>query len=130
MQLAPSQPLASRFANMTSSSPVFGRSVLRYIKILQIFFAYRVYLITRTYATAFICIALAILSFVGHVFLSVTGIEAAEVFVWQRQWRPVLVATLGASAAADVLIAANLCWGLWKRKNKAIRGCVFSYFGV
>lgn len=106
----------------TSAPPAFWRSVLKYINILQIFFAYRVHMITRTYATAFICTVLAILSFVGNVILSVTGFEAANVYVWQQHWRPVMIATFGASAAADVLIAANLCCGLWKRKNKTIRG--------
>lgn len=79
-------------------------------------------MITKSYATPFLCTILAILSFAGHIILSITGIEADEVFVWQRQWLPLLAATVGASAAADILIAANLCFGLWKRKTKTIRG--------
>lgn len=89
---------------------------------IQGFFAYRVHKITRTYATSFICTFLAIASLVGHIVLAITGFEAANVFVWQLKWRPVLAATLAASAAADMLIAANLCWGLWNRNREAFRG--------
>jgi len=60
---------------------------------------------------------------VGQIILAISGYVAVDVpVVWQVQWKPVFAATLAASAAADMLIAANLCWGLWKRKAEEFRG--------
>ncbi|KAF7317472.1 hypothetical protein MKEN_00833300 [Mycena kentingensis (nom. inval.)] len=119
------EPLVIRYATMQALvvSPIMLRSdaILTVLCSFptQIFIAWRVQVITKSYLLASAIALLALVAFGGGI--SVTAIVTIfPDFASFPNFKPEVMTWLIASSACDVLLTASLVFSLWKRKTSMV----------
>ncbi|KAG6848259.1 hypothetical protein H0H93_001811, partial [Arthromyces matolae] len=89
---------------------------------VQAFFANRIRILSGKWIVPCICWGLSFLRFMSVMAIVGAAVRTRSVVGFRSQWMWLLVTSLAISAAVDVIIAAALCYYLWRRRQIALGG--------
>jgi len=108
--------IADPLKNLSLASIMSGLSC----SIIQIYFAFRAYKLSRRFVTPLVCVFLSLGHLVGQIILAIVGYFADSLEDWKNAWKWLILVITFASTIADILIAAMLSFELWLRRTMGV----------